>query len=493
MNACGIGPHPACGGGSYFEFHDGTEFMDRMTKIVRACYRDPNSPVAQTEFFVPEGLDERMVPSVVELFRGKSLRHVLMGTDTVKLLLADRFKQPIGIGGDVALPRTPDGMQQKDDINFIFHDLLKRAQERYAELYDSKRHEIAETLAKLGFDINTITVDEFSRVLATGQTLYQAAQLQVVTSQISMVELRKEFEHRRAPNAKGHAIFMEKMHEKMATSDMFCLNEVSCEMLEYIHNNLPPNHGIVEAQRFEDLGTVLVYDNTKFELDRSPTAPPRDLFRKIMATTAELHKVATGKKSKAPSTKANDMLSFHVLKPSGIMARHLQGVKVDFVAAGKRVWVCPLHLPSNGDAIPLLGRTCDAIAQHLPPNVVEVMYLGDFNTVKKHHDQLADTTSSLNMAISPPLRHADGTHGPATTYKQRVITVMHGKAAKVVSKTCDSIMTTKGVHTEWEVFGQHTIASSRGQASSRGATMLPSRNWVSDHYGVDAMVEVDTQ
>lgn len=331
-------------------------------------------------------------------------------------------------------------------------------------------------------------------MLATGQTLYQAAQLQVVTSEISMDEIRKEFEHRRAPNAEGHAIFLQKIHEKMATSDMFCLNEVSCDMLEYIHNNLPPNHGIVEAQHFEDLGTVLVYNTTKFELDRSPTAPPRDLFRKTMATMADLHKVATGKKSKSPSTKANDMFSFHVLKPAGIMARHLHGVEVDFVATGKHVWVCPLHLPSNGDGIPLLGRTCDAIAQHLPPNVVEVMYLGDFNTVQKHHDQLADTTSSLNMAISPPLLHADGTHGPATTYKQRVITAMPGKATVVVSKTCDSIMTTKGVHTAWQVFGQHTIASSHDQASSCGPTMfLPRRNWVSDHYGVEAVVEVDTQ
>jgi hypothetical protein len=443
-------------------------------------------------FFLPdpEELDEHMVPSVVELFSGKSLRHVLMDTDTVSMLLADRFKQPIGIGGDVGLPRTPDGMQQKDDINFVFHDLLKRSQERYAELYDSKRHEIAETLTKLGFDIETITVDEFSRVLATGQTLYQAAQLQVVTSEIPMVEIRKEFEHRRVPNAKGHAIFMEKMLEKMTTSDMFCLNEVSCDMLGYIHNNLPPNRGIVE-DGFETLGTVLVYDNTKFELDRSPTAPPRDLFRKTMGIMADLHKVATGKKSKLPSAKANDMLSFHVLEPSGIMARHLQGVEVDSVATGKQFWVCPLHLPSNGDGIPLLGRTCELIGKHIPSNVVEVMYLGDFNTVKKHHDQLADTTSSLNMAISPPLRHADGTRGPATTYKQRVITAMPGKATVVVSKTCDSIMTTKGVHTAWQVFGQHTIASSSGQAS--GATMLPNPDWVSDHLGVDAMVEIDTQ
>lgn len=480
MNACGTGPHPACGGGSYFEFHDGTPFMDRMTKVVRACYRDPNSPIAQTMFFLPdpEELDEHMVPSVVELFSGKSLRHVLMDTDVVNMLLADRFKQPIGIGGDVGLPRTPDGMQQKDDINFVFHDLLKRSQERYAELYDSKRHEIAETLTKLGFDIETITVDEFSRVLATGQTLYQAAQLQVVTYEIPMEEIRKEFEHRRVPNAKGHAIFMEKMLEKMTTSEMFCLNEVSCDMLGYIHNNLPPNRGIVE-DGFETLGTVLLYDNTKFELNQLPTAPPRDLFRKTMETMAGLHKVATGKKLKAPSTKANDMLSFHVLNPSGM-------------ATGKQVWVCPLHLPSNGDGIPPLGRTCDAIAQHIPSNVVEVMYLGDFNTVKKHHDRLADTTSSLNMTISPPLRNADGTRGPATTYKQRVITAMPSKAAKVVSKTCDGIMTTFGEHTYWGVFGRHTTASSSGQAS--GATMMmPNTDWASDHLGVDAMVEIDTQ
>lgn len=476
LNLCGLDPHNTSNSVPPFEFNDGSFFMQRMHSTIHSCIHQADSIVAGMPFILDaQNLHPLMSRPVIRLFKKTnddtcSLHEVLTSPMIAKFLIADRFVQPIGIGGCNGLPQmTTTGVQSAFELNRIFVEVLQRARRTYSQFGQQKTNQLFTSLREIG--CVTENLEHIFEALATAQTLYQAAQTQMVCCHggISQKELQDEYTKRINPtNRKGTEKLLKVIQAKILDSDVLCLNEVHERMIIYLEENLPTTARCVYCQPvLEGQDTILIYNTDKLALSSKNT--PSNLFIDTMGCVKRLEEIQTGKRLKDISTKANFLLEFELLH-----------------APGFQVWIVPVHLSSNGDHVPLIPSCYDLMRRHTPKSVLDILLVGDFNNTSKTHQRFSTDLEYMGIVFTPPLTSQDG-RGVPTTIKQREVTVQTKKAAIDVRKTCDGVLSDSPID-YWEVYGNHVVASSTCKSTS--FSTLPTQDFVSDHYGVTAIVYV---
>jgi hypothetical protein len=109
--------------------------------------------------------------------------------------------------------------------------------------------------------------------------------------------------------------------------------------------------------------------------------------------------------------------------------------------------------------------------------------MGDFNNTRATHQRFTDDVDTLGLCFAPPLTGGLDGNGFPSSIKNRGLTVQKSKAAKPVKKTCDGVLC-ESIIDKWSVFSTEVVASSDTEATS--FTCLPTREYISDHYGVTA-------
>lgn len=490
MNLCGVDPGSISAPTPPFEFDDGSPYMSKVLKIVDHCLHRPESNEAMAPFiFDAEHLHPLMSRAVVQLFQaedGDSKLHDIMTSPLVSaLLLADRFEQPMGVGGCNGLPEIKtNGVMCAFDMNSVFVELLGRARSKYAELASKKKKELIPVLQSIGCDTNN--TEAIYEALATAQTLYSAVQIQMLTNGgIGIDEIRTEYNERIKPNPKGVEQLLAILRAKIQEKDIVCINECTEAMVEYIQEftDSTPDRRLFH-QPLEGQDTVLVFNSSTLQLsDDSP--PPLDLFRQTMTAVKQVEELQTKRRLKDVPTKANFLLEFIMLQEPGIMQRHLCGAETK-IRAGK-IWVSAVHLSSNGDHVGLVPTTYDILRRHKPADVKDVFIMGDFNNTRATHQRFAGDVDTLGLCFAPPLTGGLDGNGFPSSIKNRGLTIQKSKAAKPVKKTCDGVLC-ESIIDKWSIFGTEVVASSDTEATS--FTCLPTRDYISDHYGVTVAVTV---
>ena len=487
MNLCGVDPGSVSAPAPPFEFDDGSPFMKKVLRIVDNCLHRPETGVAMAPFiFDAEHLHPLMSRAVVRLFKaeedGYSKLHDIMTSPLVSgLLLADRFEQPIGIGSCNGLPEVGvNGVMCAFEISSVFVELLGRARSKYAELESKKKKELTPILLSIGCD--TTNPEAIYEALATAQTLYSACQIQMLCNGgIGIDEIRTEYNERIKPNPKGVQTLLSILRAKIQENDIVCFNECTEGMVEYIQEFTERTQDrLLFHQPLEGQDTVLVFNSSTLQLS-DETPPPLDLFRQTMTAVKQVEELQTKRRLKDIPTKANFLLEFIMLQEPGIMQRHLCGAEPTPQTRAGKIWVSAVHLSSNGDHVGLVPTTYDILRRHKPADVSDVFIMGDFNNTRATHQRFAGDVDTLGLCFAPPLTGGPDGNGFFSSIKNRGLTVQYLKAAKPVKKTCDGVLC-ESLIDEWSVFGTEVVASSDTEATK--FTCLPTRDYISDHYGV---------